>query len=78
MEALLVGIEALETFDGESVETVIRELADKNGIKAGDIIHPLRFSLTNTTVSPSIFEIIEFLGETEVLNRVKGFIEFLK
>jgi len=78
MEELLLGIKKIENFDGENVEAILREIADKKEIKAGGIIHPLRFALTNTTVSPSIFEIIEFLGKEKVIKRIKDFIDFLK
>ncbi len=78
MRALIEGIEKINYFNGENFEVILREIAEKNDIKAGVIIHPLRFALTNTLVSPSIFEIIEFLGKENVLKRVNGFIDFLK
>ncbi|MEN8221638.1 MAG: glutamate--tRNA ligase [Acidobacteriota bacterium] len=78
MAELLNGIKKIEKFNGENVEIILREIAEKKDVKAGGIIHPLRFALTNTTVSPSIFEIIEFLGKEKVLKRINGFIYFLK
>ena len=77
MTGLMSELEASVDFSPESIEKVLREYAEKKGIKAGDIIHPLRVSLTNTTVSPSIFEIIDFLGKEKVMKRLKGFIDFL-
>jgi len=78
MTDLLEGLKKMENFNGENFEAILREIAEKRGIKAGGIIHPLRFALTNTTVSPSIFEIIDFLGKESVLKRINGFIDFLK
>jgi len=78
MKSLFEGIEKLDDFNGENVELILRDIAEKRNIKAGGIIHPLRFALTNTTVSPSIFEIVKFLGKESVLKRINSFIDFLK
>lgn len=78
MTNLLEGLKKMENFNGENFEVILRKIAEEKDIKAGGIIHPLRFALTNTTVSPSIFEIIDFLGKESVLKRINGFIDFLK
>jgi len=78
MELLQAAIRELKKFNGENVEETLRVMVAGMGIQAGDIIHPLRFALTGTTVSPSIFEIIEFLGKEAVVKRINGFIDFLK
>ena len=70
--------EKITEFTEENLEKLLREYAESKEIKAGEIIHPLRFALTNTTVSPSIFEIIIFLGKDKVLRRIRGFADFLK
>lgn len=77
LEDIVVGFEKIEIFNEEVIEKMLREYAENKGIKTGEIIHPLRFALTNTTVSPSIFEIIMFLGKEKVVSRIRGFGEFL-
>jgi len=77
LKELSLELEKIDEFNEEKIEKVFRSFAEEKGIKTGEIIHPLRFALTNTTVSPSIFEIIIFLGKNEVINRISGFIEFL-
>ncbi len=78
IEGLRAGFETITDFTEENLEKLLRGYAEKKGIKAGEIIHPLRFALTNTTVSPSIFEILIFLGKEKVLARISGFVDFLK
>jgi len=78
LEELGKRFERIIEFTEENIEKLLREYAESKGIKAGEIIHPLRVALTNTTVSPSIFEILIFLGKEKVLGRISGFTDFLK
>ncbi len=48
------------------------------GIKAGEVIHPVRVALTGGTVSPGIFEVIEFLGKDKTIARLAKVIAKLR
>lgn len=37
----------------------------KNEVKLKDLAQPIRIALTGSAVSPSIFEVLEFLGVNE-------------
>lgn len=50
------------------------EFLDKNGFKLKDLAQPLRVAITGTSVSPSIFEVIEILGSSEIKNRIEKLI----
>jgi len=65
-------------FNEESIEGVIRGLAEKLNKGAGKIIHPLRLALTGVSFSPGIFEVMELLGKETVINRLKTAIHFLE
>lgn len=54
----------------DTVETVIREFAEKHEIGLGKIAQPLRVALTGTTVSPGIFDVLAVLGKDECLARI--------
>ena len=60
-----------EPFDAESVESVLRELVDEQGVKPKEVFQPLRVALTGTTVSPGIFESVAALGREETLARLE-------
>ncbi len=68
-------LSALEMFDPVTIEEAIRTLAERLGIKAGDIIHPLRAVLTGKKVSPGIFEVCALLGQERVVQRLNATIE---
>lgn len=77
LETFAAGLEALDSFTDEKVETVLRGCAEKAGIKAAVLIHASRFALTSETVSPSIFDVFVFFGKEESLRRIKNFIAYL-
>jgi glutamyl-tRNA synthetase len=80
LQLLLVHIENIQSIDFNStmVEQALRECADKNQLKAADLIHPARFALTSETVSPSIFDVFAFFGKQETGKRIKQCIGFFK
>lgn len=53
-----------------ALETCLREIADKHGVKAGQLIHPVRLALTGKTVSPGLFELMEALGRETTVRRL--------
>ena len=58
-------------WDHDSLEEIVRETAEDNNIKLRQMAQPLRVALTGSTVSPSIFEVMEVFGKDETLNRLK-------
>jgi glutamyl-tRNA synthetase len=61
---------ALAKWDRESLEAVIREVAENSGIKLGKVAQPLRAALTGRTTSPGIFDVLALLGREESLARI--------
>ena len=66
---------ALASFDAESIETAVRQVAESRGVKAGTIIHAVRVALTGKTVSPGLFEVAALLGRERVNHRINAAIE---
>ncbi len=75
LEKFKQAIEKTEPFEHKAIEESIRGLVAQMGIKAGDIIHPVRVALTGGTVSPGIFEVIEFLGKERSVSRLQKIIK---
>ncbi|MGI6667494.1 MAG: glutamate--tRNA ligase [Bacillota bacterium] len=65
-------LDAVQDWTLENVESSYRQLIAREGIKGGDIIHPTRLALSGKTVGPSLFDIIEILGKTESVARLKA------
>jgi glutamyl-tRNA synthetase len=61
---------ALDRFDEEAVEVVLRGLVEARGWKPRQVFQPLRVAIAGTTVSPGIFESVALLGREETLRRV--------
>jgi len=66
-------LEALPAFDRASIEGSYRNLADKMGIKAAELIHPTRVAISGRTVGAGLFEMMELLGREKVLKRLSKF-----
>lgn len=57
--------------DDEAGEIKIRELAEANGFKLGDLLMPLRTAVTCSQISPPIFGVMRLLGKEVVTQRLK-------
>jgi glutamyl-tRNA synthetase len=68
----------LEVFSVYNLETTLKDIAQKYNIPTGYLIHPIRVALTNKTVGPSLYELIEVIGKDRTIKRIEDFIEYLK
>lgn len=66
-----------EPFDAVATEAAVRALAEKRGVGAGKLIHPLRLALTGRGVSPPVFDVAVVLGRDRTLRRLDRMIERL-
>ncbi|WP_169753023.1 glutamate--tRNA ligase [Campylobacter mucosalis] len=57
--------------DANGYETLTNEFLAQNDLKLKDLAQALRVSLTGSSVSPSIFEVLEVLGSDEIKNRIE-------
>jgi len=78
LKGLLGSLKTTDEFSAENTEIIIRDLAESMGIKAGNLIHPLRLALTGKTTSPGIFDVMQILGKSEVIKRIKRAIEYVE
>ena len=69
--ALLAPLRALALWDSASTEKVVRDYAENNGAKLGQIAQPLRAAATGRATSPGIFDVLTVLGREESLGRIE-------
>jgi glutamyl-tRNA synthetase len=50
---------------------VIRDMAEKEGVKAGILINGIRTAVTGQAVGPGIFELLKALGRDSVVKRLR-------
>lgn len=58
-------------FTPSELETALREFTGSKGVKAAELIHPLRLLLTGKKVSPGIFQVMALLGSDKTLTRLQ-------
>jgi glutamyl-tRNA synthetase len=61
---------ALNDFSAREIEGVLRQRADKEGVKAALLIHALRMLVVGEPVSPGIFDVLELVGKEKTLERM--------
>ena len=54
----------------EATEQAVREVAEAEGVKLGQVAQPMRAALTGRATSPGIFDVLMLLGREESLARV--------
>jgi len=59
------------------MEKVYNDIAERNGMALGKVIHPTRLALTGRTVSPGLFDVMLLLGKEKTLKRIKEAIIFI-
>jgi glutamyl-tRNA synthetase len=57
-------------FDVVATERAVRGVAEKRGIGAGKLIHPLRLAITGRGSSPPVFDVACVLGRERTLRRL--------
>ena len=72
MEAVIAKFSSLKTFDPQILEACVRDLASESGVKAADLIHPIRVAVTGRKVGASLFETISLIGKEKTLVRLKA------
>lgn len=58
-------------------EKTFRDLAEEEGIKAGECFQLIRVAVSGQLVTPPLFESIKILGEEETIMRVQAAMDFL-
>jgi glutamyl-tRNA synthetase len=64
------GLRQLESFDTESLETLLRPMAVELGMKTGQFFGTLRVATTGRTAAPPLFQTMAVLGKERCLQRI--------
>jgi glutamyl-tRNA synthetase len=66
---------AAEPFDVVTLERLLQDFIAVEGIKVGQVIHPLRLAVTGKTVGFGLYETLAILGRDSVLARIDRALE---
>jgi len=62
---------AAEAFDAASLERLLQQFVEAEGIQVGEIIHAVRVSVTGKAVGFGMFETLEILGRERCVARIQ-------
>jgi len=71
-------ISTLDEFKKEKIEELLRTTADDLKIEPAPLIHAVRLATTGVAGGPPLFDILELLGEDEVIKRIRKAVEFIE
>ncbi|MFC1974625.1 glutamate--tRNA ligase [Chloroflexota bacterium] len=77
LEASQQRLRQLEVFDTESLEAVLRPLAEELGLKTGQLFGTLRVAVTGQTAAPPLFQTMAVLGKEWCLKRIEAALDSL-
>jgi glutamyl-tRNA synthetase len=69
---------SLPEMSKDLAEPPMRNLVEESGLKAGQIFGILRVAVTGQKVSPPLFESMEIIGKSKVLERIQAAIDILQ
>jgi len=58
----------------EQLEAAVKQYCESRGLGLGNVAQPIRVALSGGTVSPPIFQSLEFLGREQTLARIDRFL----
>lgn len=61
----------LTAFDATTLEAKLKELAASLGVKPAEFIHPARVAVSGRSVGPSLYHMLEVLGQARTLARLE-------
>lgn len=75
LKALRDAFAELEKFDANSLEATLKGTAAELGVKVGALVHPTRLAVTGSNAGPSLYHLLEILGQAKVLARIDAALE---
>lgn len=68
--ALRAALARVAAFEPVTLETIVKETADRHGVKPALLIHALRVAVTGRASSPGIYDVLTLLGKERTLSRM--------
>ena len=75
LEAFGDELASVESFDAAGLEELMKSWAERQELKLGQIIHPVRVAVTGKSAGIGMFEGLELLGRERVLRRIERALE---
>ena len=76
MNELLELVRNFSSYEAITIERGIKKFMEENELGFGDVLPILRLAVSGTTKGPSVFEMMELLGQGEVIKRMEVAYEY--
>ncbi|ENN91635.1 glutamate--tRNA ligase [Bartonella schoenbuchensis] len=70
LKGVYFALKACSHWNSETLDEILRNYAQTQQLKFGDVAQPLRAALTGCASSPGVFDVLTLLGRDESLNRI--------
>jgi glutamyl-tRNA synthetase len=77
LERIRATFAGMPELTADNTEQACRDEAAQNGLKNGQVFHPVRVSVSGRTKGPSLFHMLEVLGKQRVLERIDRAVKML-
>ena len=64
-------LETVTPFDAPTLDKLVHEFVEQQGIKIGQIVHALRVTVTGKSVGVGLFDALAILGRERSLKRIE-------
>ncbi|MBU2062566.1 MAG: glutamate--tRNA ligase [Bacteroidetes bacterium] len=75
MQQLITVLDEITDFTSMNIEMIVKDWMTTNEIGMGKVMQPFRLSLVGALKGPHLFDIVEVVGKTETIDRIKKAIE---
>jgi glutamyl-tRNA synthetase len=77
LEEIRAGLAPMNAYEKDPVEGLLKQAAEKRGLKLGKVAQPLRVALTGSDASPPMHETLGVLGRERALSRIDAALKML-
>lgn len=77
MQEVLECLKGIDKWESPIIEEKVKDLINQKSYKIGNVLNPLRLSIVGDLKGPHLFDIIEFIGKEESIDRIEKAIQKL-
>jgi len=70
-ESVRKQLASLTQFDHKSIEQAFMDVCTQLELKLGNLVHPIRLAVSGVAAGPGLFELLEVVGQAEVIARLE-------
>ena len=78
IKKLITAIDEMTVLEHESLENLLKKIAEEAELKLGKLAQPVRVALTGGTASPGIYDVILLLGKSTTVKRLNEAVDFIE